>query len=154
MSMAEEQANLAENFPLLIHTLLDPEVDPVTGRPSHTPVSDMHIGVISTDMGTGGYTVETCSDPVDGDDGILQHDPNPSMPGCDSVYPGFLSYSSDEPDPGAIDWLATSFGCIAVLGTDGCGFEQPLNASRKALVDHRGGANAGFLRSDSLLACS
>jgi hypothetical protein len=40
------------------------------------------------------------------------------------------------------------------VGTGGCGFEQPLEAARTALVQHigSGGPNAGFLRDDALLA--
>ncbi len=152
MSMGEEQANLAANFPVLIHTLLDPDVDPVTGRPVHAPVHDLHIGVVSTDMGTGGFTVETCADPMDGDDGILQHEPNPSMEGCDPAYPTYLSYENEDPDEAAINKMADDFGCIATLGVDGCGFEQQLKAAKRALVDHRMGPNAGFLRPDSMLA--
>lgn len=151
MSMGEEQANLASNFPFLIHSLLDPEVDPATGSPVHDPVADMHIGVISLDMGSGGYEVETCRDPVDGDDGRLLHAPSPSISGCDDRYPLFLSYESEEPDPDRIDWMSVGFGCIAVLGLRGCGWEQPLKALARALVDHRDGANAGFQRDDSLL---
>jgi hypothetical protein len=151
MSMAEEQANLASNFPILIQSLLNPEVDPVTGLPSHVPVRDLHIGVVSTDMGTGGYSVETCSDPIDGDNGELQHSPNPSIGGCEAAYPTYLSYESEDPDLAAIDYMATGFGCIATLGINGCGFEQQLKASAKALIDHRDGVNAGFLRPDSIL---
>jgi len=152
MSMAEEQANLAETFPQLIDKLLAPEVDPETGRPDHMPVRDLHIGVISTDMGTGGYPVESCANPYYGDDGILQHSPSPYVTGCDSAYALFLSYASDDPDAEQIQWMSTAFGCIAVLGTEGCGFEQQLKAARKALIDHRMGGNLGFLRPESLLA--
>ncbi|MBW2260773.1 MAG: hypothetical protein JRG91_02285 [Deltaproteobacteria bacterium] len=147
MSMAEEQANLAHSFPNLLGKLIDPPRDPDSGRQLHAPVTDIHIGVVSTDMGTGGYSVETCSDPIDGDDGILLHTPNPSIAGCDASYPTYLSSESEE----HIDRMATDFGCIATLGIDGCGFEQQLKAGKKALVDHRDGANAGFLRPDSLV---
>ncbi|MBW2260772.1 MAG: hypothetical protein JRG91_02280, partial [Deltaproteobacteria bacterium] len=150
MSMAEEQAELAEKFPTLVRSLLDPPLDPVTGLREHVAVHDIHIGVVSTDMGTGGYSVETCSDPIDGDNGELQHFPNPSLPGCDPSYPTFVS-NGGEHDAGTLDWLSTAFGCIATLGIDGCGFEQQLKASAKALIDHREGANAGFLRRDSIL---
>ncbi len=152
-SMTEEQANLASNFPTLITSLLNPPIDPVTGKPEHVPVKDLHIGVVSSDMGTGGYTVETCADPIDGDDGILKHTPNPAIAGCDSTYPTYLAYDYAEPDIAAINWMATGFGCIATLGSGGCGFEQQLKSVRRALVDHTvpGGPNAGFLRPDSIL---
>ncbi len=152
-SMSEEQATLRAQFPALIRSLLDPPVDPATGQPTHVPVKDIHVGVVSSDMGTGGYTVTTCDDPVDGDDGVLQHAANPGVTGCDPTYASYLSYDEDPPDPSQIDWISTGFGCIATLGTDGCGFEQQLKAVRRALVDHdqMGGPNVGFLRPDSIL---
>jgi hypothetical protein len=151
LSMEREQVNLAAQFPELIRSLLNPPIGD-DGKLVHVPVEDIHIGVISTDMGTGGYSVETCADPIDGDDGILQHTPSASMPGCDAAYPSFLSYLSADPDVALVEKMATDFGCIAMLGTDGCGFEQQLEASLKALTVHAEGANAGFLRPDSLLA--
>ncbi len=152
-SMSEEQANLAENFPNLIREMLSPPIDPVTGRPDHFPVTDLHIGVVSTDMGTGGYTVETCPDPIDGDDGILQHAPNPALAGCAPAYPTYLSYDDDTAVEGDIERLATGFGCIATLGSGGCGFEQHFKAAARALENAAlGGPNAGFLREGSVLA--
>jgi hypothetical protein len=130
-------------------------VDPITGERTHEPIRDVHVGVVSTDMGVGGYDVTTCRDnPVTGDDGLLQHEPHGS--GCDASYPDFLTYKieeSAEPDEAAVADLAADFGCVAVLGTDGCGFEQQLEAARKALVVHGapGGANASFLRQDAML---
>ena len=151
MSMELEQANLAEQFPSLIHSLLNPEPDPETGELVHVPAHDLHIGVISTDMGTGGYSVTTCADPIDGDDGVLQHTPSPFIEGCDSAYTSYLSYFSEEPDVPLVEKMARDFGCIATLGNDGCGFEQQFKAARKALTTHASGANAGFLRPDSIL---
>jgi hypothetical protein len=79
------------------------------------------------------------------------HTPAPGMPGCASAYPDYLSYLEEAPEPSLVDRLATDFGCISVLGTSGCGFEQQLEASLKALTVHRDGANHGFLRDDSIL---
>jgi hypothetical protein len=146
--MAEEQASLADAFPLLIGSLLDPP------EGDHELVTDLHVGVISTDMGTGGYAVEGCTDPIDGDDGCLQHSPNPSVGGCEAAYPLYLSYDRHPDCPvdlENLEWMTTGFPCLATLGTDGCVFEQPLEASVRALIDHRDGVNAGFLRPDSVL---
>ncbi len=144
MSMAEEQARMAEAFPQLIIGILDP-------APPARPVTDLHVGVVSTDMGTGGYTLETCPNPDEGDDGVLLHEPSEVVDGCESSYPPFLGYGSETPDAEAIEWISTGFQCIATLGTDGCGFEQQLKASTRALIDHRDGANAGFLRPESIV---
>jgi len=153
--MEREQGILARDFFVLLGELLDPAVSEESPS-SYPPVSDLHVGVISADLGAGGYAVQSCEDdPMFGDDGILQHAPRGE--GCDPVYPPFLSYRADErdpPDPEAIEKLSQDFGCIARIGTGGCGFEQPLEASYRALVYHSvtGGVNAGFLRRDSLLA--
>jgi hypothetical protein len=62
--------------------------------------------------------------------------------------------------------IARQFGCIAELGVNGCGFEQQLESTWKALAPStdlsfsRGsggqgapaGANAGFVRDDAILA--
>ncbi len=151
-SMKEEQANLALQFPSLIRALLDPPLD-AEGKRQWVPVTDLHVGVVSTDMGTGGVTMETCADPIDGDDGILQHSPAPGTPGCGTSYPTYLEYASGSPDPALVDRMVADFGCMATLGTDGCGFEQQLEAALKGLTSHAvpGGANSGFMRPDSIL---
>ena len=153
-SMAAEQGMLREAFPELLRDLLDPLHDPDTGRLLHAPVRNLHIGVVSTDMGVGDSDVHTCAEPNVGDDGVLLH--APEREDCKADYPAFLSYSvefTDHPDPNLINELAADFGCLAVLGTNGCGFEQQLEAAHKALLVHArpGGANEGFLREDSVL---
>jgi hypothetical protein len=176
VSMMDEQTLLASNFPELIRSLLQPvdavnnltNAPPADGKADHVPVKDLHIGVISPDMGTGGKLVTGCSDSVDGDDGILQHEPNPMVMGCDSAYPKFLAYGPTEESPPVrapgdpalpeIEKMANDFGCIATLGNEGCGFEQQLEAVLKALGYHAkdppdgSGENSGFLRTDTILA--
>ena len=147
-SMAQEQANLTQNFQILTDALTDPPDNNGDGQPDHPPVTDLHIGVVSSDMGTGGFAVQTCRDAIDGDDGILRNTPSAAVAGCDASYPAFLSFEEGD-DPAVI---AADFACIATLGTGGCGFEQQLKAVRKALTVHADGANAGFVRDNSLLA--
>jgi hypothetical protein len=50
--------------------------------------------------------------------------------------------------------VATTFGCIAEVGTSGPSYEMPLLATDLALTDRMepGGTNVGFLREDALLA--
>ena len=148
-SMAAEQSMLRDAFPSLITSILNPPIDPDTGMRVHAPVRDLHIGVVSTDMGVGGYDVQTCDEPMIGDDGVLQHTPRGAS--CAPSYPTFLSYNigeTEEPDIDMVNAMSNDYGCIAVLGTTGCGFEQQLEAAWKALMVHSqtGGANAGFLR--------
>jgi len=138
-AMTEEQATLVDSFLTFATELMEP----TTGS---DPITDMHIGVVTTDVGIGPEAVTTtCTE--EGDGGVLQHDPSPSVSGCDPAYPVYLETgSSSLPADVALD-----FECIATLGTDGCGFERPFEAVRRALVDNRDGPNAGFLRDDSML---
>jgi hypothetical protein len=151
-SMAAEQSNLRAAMPALIEALLDPPPDPVSGEPVHRIVRDLHLGVVSTNLGAGGFNVGGCEDL--GDNGVLLHEPHGTP--CETAYPQFLSYligDAEPPDVAGIDGLSADFGCIATLGTEGCGFEQPLEAAYKALVVNArpGGLNEGFLREDAIL---
>jgi hypothetical protein len=130
-SMRQEQGALKEQFPKLITTL-------TTGKKSNgetfPPVKDLHLGVVSSDMGLAGIAnnfpgCNTQRHINGGDDGVLQH-PGNTGPGCAAMYPPFLSFVQGKDDPNKI---AADFGCIANLGTSGCGFEQQLEAALKAL---------------------
>ncbi|MBI2892365.1 MAG: hypothetical protein HYY06_02355 [Deltaproteobacteria bacterium] len=148
-SMAQEQASLADCFGGFgFGALVDPPDMDQDDKFDREPVGDLHVGFISPDMGTGGYEVPTCDDPVDGDDGLLLHAPSPTLSGCKAEYPRFLSWSAGD----ETSVLRRDFACLATLGTGGCAFEQHLRAVSRALVDHAGGPNAGFLRDDSFLA--
>ncbi len=151
-SMTEEQVSFALELPRFLNAL-------VTGvRPDGTtaePVTDIHVGVVSTDMGIGGASVITCEDP-DGDDGILQTATD--MSGCPAMHPPFLAFRGGDTS----EFVARA-SCASSLGTSGCGFEQPLEAMLKALTPstspvtfaegagHADGANAGFRRAGAAL---
>jgi len=149
-TMDQEQASLAASLPDLVQALVTPPDEDGDGRPEWDSVQSLHVGVVSSDMGTAGYAVPTCDDSELGEDGILQQSPSPAVPGCDATYPLFLTSDNGEPDPG----FPRDFACIATLGTGGCEFEQPLAAVEKALTVHSaaGAANDTFLRADALLA--
>lgn len=131
-SMAGEQAALRAQFPKLIQTLAtglrsqdDPEPFP--------PIKDMHVGVVSTDMGIPGVELPPSCHADGGDDGRLQN--NAHGVGCDEQYPSFLSFTND-PRLGPVanpEKFASDMGCIAQLGTGGCGIEMPLEAAFKAV---------------------
>jgi len=147
-SMAEEQANLTGSLNELLEALTEPPDLDGDGELDYRFVTDLHLGVVSSDMGTKGFNLPGCLDPVDGDDGVLLHTGSPSM-GCEPEYPTFLTYDANQPDLGIDD----DFTCIATLGVAGCGFEQQLLAVRRALEQTGlGGANQGFRRSDARLA--
>lgn len=127
-SMAEEQNSLKQQFPRMITILTTGMRTPDDPTP-FPAAKDLHLGVVSSDMGAlGQMEVEGCSS-TGGDDGMLQNTPR-GMIGCQAVYPPFLSYVAGPQTP---EQIATDFGCIAELGTEGCGYEQQLESAFKAL---------------------
>jgi hypothetical protein len=137
-SMAEEQSNLARNFPRLIEAL---------GKmPSGFP--DLHLGVVSSDMGAGASVVSgTCAN-TQGKAGSLQ-----ARPGCglDTSHGRYLIAPADGSPANYQGDIAEVFACLAELGTSGCGFEHQLQAVRMALSGFVSG-NEGFLRPEAHLA--
>jgi hypothetical protein len=146
-SMADKQANLADNFPKFIQVL--------QSIPGGLP--NVHIGVATSDMGTQGLAdmnpsfgpaiglggAGACSEK--GKDGIMQKSA--------AVNDAFIVDTAD-PVTGVrtrnyTGDLATVFGSIATgAGAKGCGFEQHLAAAQRALVNP---ANGGFLRDNAYL---
>src|SRR5689334_22770944 len=51
-SMSEEQAALAAQFPRMVRILATGDVDE-DGTPDFQPVTDLHVGVVTTNLGTG-----------------------------------------------------------------------------------------------------
>jgi hypothetical protein len=93
----------------------------------------VHLGLVTTDMGTVGIhdSFPSCTAEqafFGGDDGVLQHRGSDEA-GCESGYPPFLDFVEGN-DP---QKLARDFACMTRVGTNGCGFEQPLEAALKAL---------------------
>lgn len=171
-SMAEEQEMLAAQFPALLRTLTTGDTDGDGDLDvGYAPVRDVHFGVVSTDMGAGGWSGQVgCSDDSDGDDGVLRQTGNTTMLGCVQTYPAWLDYQSADDNPTD---ASADFSCVARMGTGGCGFEQQLEAAHKALTPSDAlacptsesrcvfrnntfgqgdQANAGFLRDNAVLA--
>ncbi len=141
-SMEAEQRSLADNFPNFVATL-----EGIQGG-----LPDIHMGVISTDMGVGPGN-NTCRS-ADGDNGRLRAEPSPN---CQVQAPtgAFIKdilvdnkRETNYPDEQS---LADTFSCIAEIGLNGCGFEQPLESLKRAL-DPSNVVNAGFLRPNAYLA--
>ncbi len=160
-SMADEQAALSREIPRLVQVLASGMADDGTTFP---PVRDLRVGVVSTDMGTGGNTIGTCNEPNFGDDGVLRR--GTSGGSCSPIPTGQPPYLGFRP---ATDGDPAAFGqqvqCVANLGITGCGFEQQLDAMLKAVTPatssvefvngsrgHGTTMNEGFLRENSLLA--
>ena len=165
-SMTEEQASLALELPRLIRVLSTGDIRDDGPTPDDLPpVRNLHVGVVTTDMGVGDFVVPTCTAaPMFGDDGLLRTAGDTALAGCLATYPPFLEYV-----PGVSVGTPEEFGagvrCVTSTGTRGCGFEQPLEAALKAITPststltfvggtpgHGDVENAGFLRPDSVLA--
>ena len=144
-SMTTVQQNLAVNFPRLI--------DQLQQLPGGLP--NVHIGIVTSSMGAGGFTssVPGCTSPDLGH--FITNSRNPTDPSTCSVNTlnagehfftagngATANYTGD---------LATAFGCIAQVGANGCGFEQPLASVEAAIGPNAPPDDAGFLRADAYL---
>lgn len=108
---------------------------------------NLHIGVISTDLGANDGLAGCAGN---GDDGILQSEPQ--FVGCTGPTDSFISdvaLPDGTRDRNYTGELGETFACIAMLGNLGCGFEQPLAAAVRGLTHPD---NSGFLRPNALLA--
>ena len=139
-SMAPKQQKLASALPRFISSLLDFKL-----------MLDLRIGIISTDIGAGNlYTDQSCV--LDGDKGKLIR--KAFSVGCPLPTSDFISVKYDVNGgaqsnvPG--DKVVEAFSCMVQIGSDGCGFEQPLGALQRAL-DQKLNINPGFLRLDAAL---
>lgn len=175
-SMREEQENLIRELPRMVQALTTGDRDD-DGTVDFAPIRSLHMGFITSDMGSGNQMgVPTCA-PGLGDDGLLRRTSASEAP-CMATYPsGTFAFGPSDDLREFIDTVS----CVASVGTEGCGFEQQLEAPLKALTPsnpeiwtragyvpsrfydsesglpdqlagHGSNANAGFLRPDSTLA--
>jgi hypothetical protein len=127
-SMKEEQEALRREFPKMIRVLTTGDRN-ADGQEDFPPIAELHLGVVSSDLGIVGVTsIDKCVGL--GDNGVLENVPATTATGCKSEYPRFLTFEADVHNP---DEVANDFACIASLGTTGCGFEQQLETTLKAL---------------------
>ncbi|HET9623223.1 MAG TPA: hypothetical protein VFP84_17740 [Kofleriaceae bacterium] len=146
-STADKQRNLVNNFPRFLATL-----STVQGG-----LPNLHLGVVTTDLGTSGASgtpgpgigvlgAGGCAGT--GKNGVLQ------LFGAPVTGVNFLSDVLQANGTRARNYtgdLAAAFATMASAGSGGCGFEQPLEAIKRALAPSTQ-ANAGFLRLDAYLA--
>ena len=153
ISMADKQALLGQ-----VANVLDRFVDPLcvnaTGtqapalpggncpegmRRQFEPVTDLHLGVISTSLGDAGANVACPTmgntryvpDRIDGAH-LLGTLPRGNVPGINES--GFISWHAGDDALAA----ATSFaGLVRAVGEEGCGFEMPLEAWYRFLIEPR-----------------
>lgn len=134
-SMTEEQASVVQEIPRLIQILTSGDRNG-DGMRDFTPASSMHLGIVDSDMGLGGTSgIATCTSGL-GDDGVMQTRARHPATGCrmdyGSTYPNhvFTFTAGGTTTPAS---FAADVGCVARLGTDGCGFEFELESPLKAL---------------------
>ncbi|MBN8611456.1 MAG: hypothetical protein J0L92_12765 [Deltaproteobacteria bacterium] len=176
-SMSEEQVILVQELPFLVEALATGDTDR-DGVPDVQPVRSLHVGVVTPDMGAGPNSgIPTCARGL-GDDGVMRARSRLTSTPCMATYPS--NVFEFEPAGGSASLFGATIGCAANIGTGGCGFEQQLEASLKAvtpvnaeswtgagyvpplflngdgdvdaLAGHADRDNAGFLRSSSILA--
>jgi hypothetical protein len=138
LSMEKNQASLVANFPILMNTL--------RGFPGGLP--DLHIGVVTSDLGAGVETSWAGCTPR-GKGGTFR-----APAGCLATNDAFIIASNNEATKNYAGTIDQAFSCLATVGTSGCGFEHQL-ASAAVSLGFWGtipAANVGFLRPDALLA--
>jgi hypothetical protein len=117
-------------------------------------IPNVHIGVVSADLGAGSYSSILGCKPG-GDGAKLQRAPR--AVGCVPPKNPWIAYiqgvtNIDNPavkDP--IERVSKALECVADLGAGGCTFSQPLEAARRAL-DPKLNLNPGFLRKNTFLS--
>ncbi len=143
-SMAKLQNKLVTNFPVFMNVL--------KALPMGLP--DVHVAVISSDTGPGGYDLPQYNCRFGGDRGRFQFQPRGN---CTTALlnPGqtYLQASNNQTVKNYTGDIADAFTCIAALGEQGCGFEGQLKSVRWALDPKNvPDGNQGFLRPDAYLA--
>jgi len=151
-SMRLSQTNLLNNFPTFMTTL----------QSSPAGLPNIHVAVVSSDMGAGDGSIAGCDNDSmgtnpGGNRGVFQFQSrNPTGVDCTtnalnanqtfiSNVGGQANYTGD---------LAKTFTCIAALGETGCGFEHQFASIMRALgADGRDppAENQGFLRPEAYL---
>ena len=138
-TMVQEQEALAAAFPSFVDALVD------TGE-----LVDLHVGFVSSNLGTAPAGTGGPGCAGQGDDGHLL-----APADCPALTDG-APYVTHRVAPGGevesnvTGALAEQLECMARLGTDGCGFEQHLESMKRALENQA--ENDGFLREEANLA--
>ena len=139
-STRDKQTVFAANFPRFVQAL---DAFP-QGRPN------LHIGVVSSTVDLGVSGIGGCPHPASADNGLLHNTPS----GACAAPSGRFLLDVAEPGGGRrtnySGGLDDALSCIAQIGDQGCGFEAPLEAMKRALDGTRP-ENAGFLRKGAFL---
>jgi hypothetical protein len=142
-SMIEMQQKLYAQLPLFIQSLQSLPTPP-----------NLHLAVVSSDMGAPGDLTTSIGCSASGDEGQFQSMPRGTCTAT-TLAAGSTFISDDDNMPNFTDPLSSVLQCIALLGDTGCGFEHQLASIDRALgADGLGPApstNATFLRPNAYL---
>jgi hypothetical protein len=149
VGMSKAQENLRANLPRFL--------DVLKSLPDGLP--DMHVAVVSSDMGVGNDNLPTCNS-TGGDRGVFHNEVGQNAVGRTEtgLVPGarFVATTGGaNPQNNFTGDITEVLQCILPLGTAGCGFERPLASIARALGADGAPApseNHGFLRPDAHLA--
>jgi hypothetical protein len=130
-SMAGEQASMAVNARRFANVIESME----GGLP------DLHLAVVTSDLGAGGFTVAGCAG--EGDGGAFHTPPECNVDGDFLVHHDFLDGTSETNYSGE---FADAVACMADVGVGTCAIRQPVAAALQAL------AHPGFLRDEAYLS--
>jgi hypothetical protein len=161
-SIAGVNRQLKEQLPRMLNAITTGDDEDI----SFPPAKSVHVAVTTTDLGAGeGTNIASCS--AWGRDGTFVK-PDEFGLTCEVDYPGYLAFEGGPAPIATVDTV----GCVPLVTPQdmsqgaagyGCGFEQPLEATLKALLPedaavtfvhgeaHGDRENAGFLRENSLL---
>jgi hypothetical protein len=145
--MAEEQSYFSDMTYYLLSALAGQ-----TGGNRY--INDLHVGVTTTDAGTGGYNfLRDCAHP---EMGALQG--RPVVNGCTEEFdPPYFAYSTsntseNQPAYRDIRTLFDDLQCVTRYLEFGCDYEQPFQSVRLAMTERvEDGTNAGFFRRGAML---
>lgn len=175
ISMADKQAILADAVPLLVERLITPlcvrpctaqdncseaqEKDgisvmanapdcPTGSAPEFNPIKDIHVGVVTSSLGSHGASGsgDVCTKPTDDDHARLLGSIRMAAPNGDPIVPydgnGFLKWDTTDPpkytpkgDSAGEAFIAKFTDMVASSGEGGCGYEASLEAWYRFLID-------------------
>lgn len=145
-SMLDKQNNLKANFPNFINVLNTIE----GGLPN------VHLGVVSSDLGTKGADDATAGPGIGSGPGACSgngKNGNLLTNGTTLVSGNFISDTKNNDGTRTKNYDGTlegAFSAIASIGALGCGFEQHLEAAKRAVNNNP--SNPGFVRQNAYLA--
>jgi hypothetical protein len=143
MDNSAGMVELRADLPVILPTFLD-ELRKLPGG-----LPDLHVGVITSDLGVGVKPLANGGCPtLGGDRGVLQ-----TKPAC-GLDPGarFIDSAANGTMNNFTGSMEKAFTCMANVGIAGCGYEHQLQAIRVALDENLTTENKGFLRPDAVLA--